>query len=94
MRLITIAALILSSGTAFAQERTFTVTLPESQWNYIGGVVGKEPYEKSADVLNSIRSQINTALAQTNAAEGKAMQDALAEIERLKSQQPKSEPQP
>lgn len=57
MKRIIFAVLVLSSG-ASAQERQFTITIPESQLNYIGKIVGKQPYEDSGDVLNSIRNQV------------------------------------
>lgn len=86
MKRIIFAVLVLSSS-ASAQERQFTITIPESQLNYIGKIVGKQPYEDSGDVLNSIRSQVADQMRREADAAREALRNEM-------NQTPKQETKP
>lgn len=82
----------LMIGAAAAQERQFTVTLPESQWNMLAKIVAKSKdwtWEEANPVIQGIMGQIGQGLQQDLQARQKALAEIdqlKAEIERLKAQ--------
>lgn len=73
---------------AGAQERTFTITIPEPQLNYIGKIIGRQPYEEARPILDAIQVQVSAQIAR----EASAAREA--ERERLKSELSKEDKQP
>lgn len=69
---------------AKAQDRTFTITIPEGQLNYIGKVIGRQPYEEVRPILDNIQAQVSAQLTR----------EREAERERLKSEFAKEDKQP
>ncbi len=71
--LVVLASLWLLPAPAFAQqapapapEKTYTVTLRQSQWNYLFGVVRSASgpgisYEATSPILNDVQTQIINA---------------------------------
>lgn len=93
--LIIIGALALSGavGRASAQERSFTVTMPESRWNTIARIVSKAKgqwtWEDTNPILTDIGAQIRQQITQEDQARknSEAGTQALrAEIDRLQSE--------
>ena len=83
--MIVIVAMLLA-GAASAQERVFTLTLSESQLQFIAKAVGKQPYEEAAPVANAIQSQLAQQGAKAAEDADRPRRDALAEIERLRAE--------
>jgi len=54
-RFLLIAAL---ASPAAAQERSYTVTVTQSQLSVIGLALGEQPYNKSAPIIHSLTAQI------------------------------------
>lgn len=53
------AALVIISTVAFAQqEKTFTLSVSETQLNQIGKALGKQPYEDVASLIGSLLHQV------------------------------------
>lgn len=84
MKRTVLALLLLSASAAYAQDRTFTITLPEAHLNYIGKVIGRQPYEEARPILESVQAQVNAQLTR----------EREAERERLKSELSKEDKQP
>jgi hypothetical protein len=76
MRRVLVVALALVAGPALAQERSFTITLTDAQVNYIGKVLGKQPFEDVAPVINVMQQQINAQMAAAQQAAQKAAEAA------------------
>jgi len=53
-----VMSLLFVSSAAYAQERSFNISLPESQLNYIGKILGKQPYEDVAQLMANIVDQV------------------------------------
>lgn len=92
-----------AAGQSLAQsaERSFSITLPESQWNTIGKIVSKAkewPWEDTNPIMQSILAQIGAGLQQDAQARQKAASEAeqlRAEVDRLKAElAKKSSPAP
>lgn len=83
-----LSLLLASEYSARAQDRTFTITIPEGQLNYIGKVIGRQPYEEARPILDGIQAQVNAQIAR----EATASRDA--ERERIKSELAKKDEQP
>lgn len=66
LRLALTSVLCLFALGARAQERTFTVTLPETQWNTVGKIMSKAlaPWEDTNPIMQQITSQIGQGLQQ------------------------------
>ena len=79
--LIAVLFLPLLSLVSVAQEKSYTMTFTESQWNVIGKALGKQPYEETAAVIQSIKDQ---AIAAKVMEDKKAKEDAV-ELEKLRS---------
>jgi len=65
-----IAAIILAvaGGTMFAraQQRSFTVTLTEAQWLYIGTLLDEQKVKDAGPVYVIIQQQVNQQIQQAN----------------------------
>lgn len=93
---------IMLVGQAIAQsaERSFTVTLTESQWNAIGKIVSKAKdvtWEDTNPIMQAILAQIGQGLQQDAQARQRAAaenEQLKSEIERLKGELQKSAPAP
>lgn len=89
MRRLCLAFLLLAATLpASAQERQFSVTMPESQWNSLAKILGKVPWpaEETTPLLAAISQQIGGALGQESAARASAakeLADLKAEVARL-----------
>lgn len=95
---------ISSASGAVAQERTFTVTLPEAQWNAVAKIVSKAkeyPWEETNPILSAIGGQISQQLQQQAQAaresanlqaEVKRLQDELKRV--VDAQKPPDDPAP
>lgn len=81
MKKLAAIILVLLSSSAIAQERTFSATLSESDWNYIATVLGKRPYEESQKIIAAIASQVQS---QISASTAEQQQAAIALIEKRK----------
>lgn len=91
--ILVLTALFLLKHTAYAQERSFTVTLQESDWNYLATVVGKQPYENSSKILNSMLNQVQAQVA-AQSAEHQAASIALIEKRKKDEDAAKAAEQP
>lgn len=84
MKRTIIVLLLLSASATYAQDRTFTITIPESHLNYIGKVIGRQPYEEARPILEGVQAQVNAQLTR----------EREAERERIKSELAKEDKQP
>lgn len=85
MRMSIAAMLLFMPAAAFAQERTFTVTLPESQWNTLAKIVSKSKmftWEETNPIITGIGAQIQQQLQ----ADATSRNSSAAEIARLQSE--------
>lgn len=70
----------LATTAAFAQERSFAITHPQSHLEYLGKLLDKQPHGEVAAIVQSIQQQIGAQLRR----DADAARDA--ERERLKSE--------
>jgi hypothetical protein len=54
-----LAALLLSSSIALAQEKTYTITVTASQVVTIGNALSERPWKETNALINSIAQQIS-----------------------------------
>lgn len=78
MKQVILALLILSSSLAIAEERTFTITIPEAQLNYIGKLLGKQPIEDALATLQAIQAQVTAQIARERDAERERIKSELS----------------
>ena len=45
------------------QNTSIAIVLPFATWQYIGGVLAKQPYEQVAALIDNIQKQVNAAVA-------------------------------
>ncbi len=84
MRLVAGLLLVSMISPASAQERMFTITITETQLNYIGKILGKQPYEDSVQTLDSIKAQVAARLNSDLAAERDRLRKEFAPAEEPK----------
>lgn len=80
-----VIASLLMIGSAAAQERQFSVTLTEAQWNMIGKLLSEKndlAWKDTNPIIQAITGQIGQVLQQ----DAQARQGAAAEIDRLKAE--------
>lgn len=87
-RTVAALAFLATLSVAQAQERQFTLTIPESHLNTIGKAMGRQPYEDARPIIDGIQAQVNAQLAR----EANAARDA--ERERIKSELTKEDIKP
>lgn len=73
---------------AKAQERQFTLTIPESHLQAIGKAMGRQPYEDARPIIEGIQAQVSAQFAREAQAAHKA------ERERIKAELTKEDKQP
>lgn len=61
--LLALSVALLSFIPCHAQERGFTLTLSETQLNYVGKLLGRQPYEEVAPLIQRIQEQVNSQVA-------------------------------
>lgn len=89
MKKIVVALVFLAiSWAAHAQERQFTLTIPESHLQAIGKAMGRQPYEDARPIIEGIQAQVSAQFAR----EAQAAREA--ERERLKAELTKEDKQP
>lgn len=85
---IAVLAFLALIPAAQAQERQFTLTIPESHLQAIGKAMGRQPYEDVRPIIEGIQAQVSAQLAR----EANAARDA--ERDRLKAELTKEDKQP
>lgn len=78
MKRMIAALLLFSASTVYAQDRTFTITIPETQLNYIGKILGKQPIEDALATLQGIQAQVTAQLAREREAERERIKSELS----------------
>lgn len=78
MKRMIAALLIFSATSVYAQDRTFTITIPEAQLNYIGKLLGKQPIEDALATLQAIQAQVTAQLARERDAERERIKSELS----------------
>ena len=58
MRYLIAFLLVIAMGApGFAQEKTYTMTLPAQHWEKVGEVLSKEPYRDVWQIIHSLITQ-------------------------------------
>lgn len=77
---------LLVVAPAIAQERQFSVTMPESLWNNLGKMLGKLPWEDTNPIIQAIGRDVGLSMQREQAQrlqDADTLKKAQAEVERL-----------